>query len=237
MGTRWRIPVLFKSYGLIVTKKKTALLLLCCAITFFFCSPAYADTKAPATPYTILLDDGNKIFHMTPLGQENEEQLKSGLYYNSDPLMNIYYIPEDERFNIDYSWGYFHNGNIFFSRDGLHFAYVGVAHTKGWGDLKGTAIGFYQNGNLVKSYRVKDLIKDRSKVTFSVSSAWWEEWQKREYNEQENTLTVATKDGRIITFDITTGDIVPTKDDDMTVPPAIILIGSIALLALVMAAA
>lgn len=237
MSIRRRIHAFFKLNGLIVRKKKPALLLLSCTITFFFCLPAYADTMAPAMPYTILLDDGNKIFHMTPLGQENEEQLKSGLYYNFDPPENIYYIPEDERYNINYSWGYFYKGSIFFSHDGLHFAYIGSAHTKGWGDLKGTAIGFYENGNLVKSYAVKDLIKDRSKVTFSVSSAHWEEWRKREYSEQENMLTVATKDGRIITFDIISGEIIHTKGDDITVPPAIILIGSIALLALVMAAA
>lgn len=196
------------SKRVIVMKKKMVVSLFFCGITFLLGFSAYADTMALPTPYTVILDNGDKIFYMTPRGEEDEKHLKSGLYYNTEPPVNIYYINDNERFNINYSWGYFYNGNIFFSRDGSHFAYIGSAHTTGWRDLKGTAIAFYENGDLIKSYTVRELVRERSKVTFSVSSAWWEEWKEREHNQQDNTLTVTTKDGRVITFDITTGEII-----------------------------
>ena len=67
-----------------------AIVILCVVATVCI-SGVYADTKAPESPYSIVLENGDKIFYMTPKGMETGEQLRSGLYYNTEPPEVIYY--------------------------------------------------------------------------------------------------------------------------------------------------
>ena len=70
-----------------------------------------ADQPAPSRSFKIILEDGNKILYVTPDGQENETQLKSGLYHNTEPPENIYFFG-DEVWQYYIKW-YVHESNFF----------------------------------------------------------------------------------------------------------------------------
>ena len=211
-------------------KELTALFLLFCVVISSFSFSAYADTFAPMGPHTILLEDGSKIFFLTPPRHVNEEHLRTGLYYNTDPPTSIYYVYDGL---LDGAHDQFFRSAFYFSSDSIHFARVSSPAFSRFPDLSGQAIGFYSNGSLIKSYSVEDLLTDTRNPAFTVTSVRWEEPRTREFNEQENALTVTTRCGRVITFDITTGNII----SDTGKRPIAIIIGSIVLLAIISAVA
>ena len=205
--------------GLII-RKLTILFLFVCLVISFFNFSVFALTPAPQRPYEILLDDGNRIFIMTPQwltpGQEESDermQIRSGLYYNTSPLVNIYYVDE-----------YFHYGTIFFSRDGMNFAVVRSMVTS-----DPTAVAFYENGSLHKSYTAQELLRDWSRAFIVAGGAGWERRQGREFDEQQGILTVVANDGRVIAFDIITGNIV---SETAGTPVAVIIVSIVLLVIL-----
>ena len=190
-------------------KKRLLLFFTICFLLSSAASVLYADSIAPPTPYELVLGDGAYIFYMTPRwlppAQEVSPErmaIRSGLYYHTDPLVNIYYVDE-----------YFYQGCLFFSSDASSFAHLSWASSYGFLDLGGEAIGFYRNGVKEKSYRVQDLLKNVSRASFSVNHVLWEDWEKREYDEQQSTLCVVSLDGRRYVFDIMTGDTLSKPDD------------------------
>jgi len=215
-------------------KKKSVLsLLLCAAIVgiavFTGVINVSADSPVPPMPWKITLEDGSKIFHMTPRGQESAEQLKSGLYYAGDPPENIYYVDE----HLHEFDSYLHENSII-SSDGIYFVHTPWARSTTGGmlvdergniaenpnaDLIGRAVAFYKNGSLMKSYSVGDLLKDMRKAQFSVSHVMWEDIGKRNFNAETNVLTVTTYDDLIYLFDITTGDIIGGVEETATETP------------------
>ena len=208
-------------------KKLVALFMLFCVVISSFSFSAYADTFMPVEPHTILLEDGNKIFFLTPPHLISEEHLRTGLYYNTDPPTSIYYIYD----GLDGAHDQFFRSAFYFSNDSIHFARVSSPAFSHFPDLSGQAIGFYSNGSLIKSYSVGDLLTDASNPAFTVTSVRWEEPRTREFNAQENALTVTTTCGRVIAFDITTGNII----SDTVKTPVAIIIGLIVLLAIISA--
>ena len=190
------------------------------AITFLFTSDAYA-CYAPHFPWEVVFEDTNRIFYMTPDYIDLQEwppdqrkmleermSIKSGLYYNKTPLVNIYYVDE-----------YFHSG-LYFSDDGVYFAEI---NWFGYAD----AVRFFKNGSLIKSYPANDLLKDRSKGWSTTAGFLWIE--EREFDQQKNALTVVTKDERTYVFDITTGAITSRSGGGVSTP---IIIGVITLSAI-----
>jgi hypothetical protein len=168
------------------------------------CQNAYALTPAPQRPYEVILDSGNRIFYMTPqwltptqdVG-EARMQIKSGLYYNTEPLKSIYYVDK-----------YFYEGSIFFSRDGMNFAVV-----NGFETSSASAVEFFENGSLFKSYQARDLLKDWRKASIVAGGVGWTIWQGLEFDEQQGILTVMANDERVIAFDINTGNIISDTSD------------------------
>jgi hypothetical protein len=197
-------------------KKLVTLLFFLCVITNAFAYGAYAGV-APQRPWEIVFSRSNKIFYMTPrwlmpdqLVDEERMQIKSGLYYNETPLVNIYNINE-----------YFYEGTVSFSSDGIYFVNVVGVVPGSFDNLSGVALSFYANGSLIKSYQVRNLLKDRNKADFSSEGVHWLE--KRSFDQQTNILTVITRDERIFTFDIETGviisepsELVNNKSNEMT---------------------
>jgi len=191
-------------------KKKSILSLMICVafaagIVLAGTASVSADSQDPPDPWSVMLDGGNRIFYRTPEGDETETQLKTGLYYNVVPPVNIYYVEGD-------LWLY--DVSTVFSDDGIYFAHFPWA--LGGGDyenpdLGGQAIGFFKNGSLIKSYIVGDLLKDATKAEFSASHVWWENSEKRKFNAKKNVLTVVTLDKLVYHFDIATGAML---DDD-----------------------
>ena len=97
--------------------------------------------------FVIEVEGGAKTFYFTVSGEEDEEHLASGLYHNTGE--SIYLLEEGYR--------YFHESSFVLSADGMSFAFLPWASC-GWipiiKNLNGTAIMFFNNGQLQKTYAV-----------------------------------------------------------------------------------
>jgi len=155
-----------------------------------------AYTPPQMRPYKIMLDGGNRVFCMTPAGEENDEYPRSGLYYNTDPPVNIYYVS-----------GYFYHSPdsaqsfIMLSDDGTFFVHFPSYVF----NLDSEAIGFYKNGSLMKSYSARVLLGDTITPTISTVPVSWENQHKRDFNTKKNVLSVTTSAAQVYHFDVTTG--------------------------------
>ena len=159
--------------------------------------------------WEFVFEDSDRVFIMSPtsgyrryalnnpsewtmqrgLSPEERAQIRSGLYYNTYPLISIYYVDE-----------YFAFGTLFFSSDGIY-----LAELRGHG--RSEALRFFANGVQIRSYSPGALvIIDESIVHTSVGPQWLA--QPVLFDQQANTLTLTTVEDNTLTFDITTGDII-----------------------------
>ena len=170
--------------------------------------------------WEIIFEEYNKVFIMTPtfanredaiqgverakehrglewteqhgLSPEQRIQIRSGLYYNVYPLVNIYYVYE-----------YFYPG-LFFSSNGMYFVQI-------FGFIPNTsanAVRFFANGSFVISYQVNDLLRNRFRMSPTSAGYTWMNRSSVEFDRQTNVLSLTTVDDNTITFDITTGNII-----------------------------
>jgi len=104
--------------------------------------------------------------------------------------------------------------NIFLSNNGNYLVRKGH-----WPDAfddpvefdKDLAVAFYNKGKLLKSYYVSDIVKDISKIQYSVSHYSYSKWEN--FNHWRNEFTLITNDDMIYTFDISTGEIISKEKD------------------------
>ena len=163
--------------------------------------PANADDVASPYPYEIEFEDQDLVFRMVPhrLGPE-----KSGLYVKSTG-QQIYTI-----------YGYYYNIGLYFSADRLSFAVI--PHLN---DFEDEGITFYVQNNNTESpelvmycYRVPDLMQDMSKKEETGGRYTWNRYEERVYDEKNSTLSIITYDGIRYTFDIQTGDIIQSDNEN-----------------------
>ena len=89
-------------------------------------------------------------------------------------------------------------------------------------DYDALAFAFYENGQEIKRYVVKDLVASPSLIPETVSHYEWEE--NSSFGDEQKTLWVMTLNKEEYTFDITTGNIVkkvspPTEIASNTLSP------------------
>jgi len=102
-------------------KKSVIFLVFLCVIIFLSAVIVSADDIAAPAPYSVIIEDGDKIIYITPTeGEAGESRPKSGLYYNEDPPRNIYYF--DDYFH-EYNW-YLHESSLIFSKDGVFAVHI-----------------------------------------------------------------------------------------------------------------
>lgn len=186
-------------------KKLTALILtVLCIICLCTLSVSADDMIAPYS-YSFELQNGNLIFYMTPSYSwyepaEGEALIESGLYSkNSDgSLENIYKIGEE----------YFYEHDLIISSDGMYFAVIP------WADSD-TVITFYKNGEIQKSYTSQELMKDIKNVQHTASHYFWENSEKRSFDDATNELSITTLDKMEYTFDLTSGTVVSTNNKNI----------------------
>jgi len=70
------------------------------------------------------------------------------------------------------------------------------------------AIRFFEQGRVVRRYYVRDLVRDMDSIVFTVNNAIWDYQQERYHDRENNTFSVKTREGRDITFDLSTGLII-----------------------------
>jgi len=181
---------------------------LLCLFTTLVPLNVFADDFAPIRPWYSDLDDGY-VLHFTPVYDpvfgdlthdfEALGYLPTGLYFNGEL---VYHIPQHGM------------GAMFFSGDRTSFISLPtIFYSRGvnqqgryLGD--GSAVMFFNLGNIIYSYSISDLVNDYEKIAFSTTMAFWYDSRNILHDHGEDTLQITTYEGRTFTFDLTTGRIV-----------------------------
>jgi hypothetical protein len=198
--------------------KKQVFSLLGILLLLFSMTTAYAD-EPPPPPRPWRRDLGNGlVFHYRPEPDhysphrfpysaptfEAQGYPQTGLYLNGELV-----------YTVDvHIWG-----ALYFSNDGMSFLevdwWVGASGDPGvhvrYREPVGSAVRFFNQGELVHVFEVPDLVHNQSRLIFSVSHAQWDYQGERVHNRENETFQVTTRDGRIITFDLTNGLIQSTQ--------------------------
>jgi hypothetical protein len=164
---------------------------------FILFAPAFADTPARPRDFKRVTENKEYVFVMlAPDGRSPHDSeirrvyKRSGLYKNdgsSTPLWTI-------------DWYAF---EVFPSSDGEHLIRMGP-----WaGSTQQLALSFHKKGREIKSYRIKDLIHDESKLKHTVSHFFWKSEVK--FDDKQSMLFLKTIDHQAYKFSAKTGEILP----------------------------
>ncbi|MDR2007970.1 MAG: hypothetical protein LBQ34_03240 [Alphaproteobacteria bacterium] len=174
-------------------------------IIIFTSSYSLADEPPlPPTPYKIELESGNKVFVMIPHGGKFEDFTQSGLYHYVDvydssinPWKQIYSFSQ-----------YLYQGEFYISNDGRYIVDIPWwIFTKAEFKPTSPALTFYKDGGKVRSIEVSNLMSLKKGLQ-SVSHIQWDFQKDRIFDSDKNILTIQTRSGKSISFDITTGQII-----------------------------
>ena len=175
-------------------------------------SPAIADTMGPARTYKEVVPGDKYVFVMLSPEMEmgtltdmwpvearaiRAVYAKSGMYRNdgsAEPLWTV-------------DW---YNSSIVPTSDGVHV----IRHGPNWAPdhreplgpaLENEALSFFANGQLLRTYKVKELVTNPSTLPRSVSHFHWRAEGNLDDDRMEYAL--ATQDGNKFVFDVRTGAI------------------------------
>jgi len=171
----------------------SAIVLLCVGVSLFAPS-TLALTRPPPSAWEYTFEDTNRIFFMTPTSWYGQIQIRSGLYYNTDPLVSIYYVDR-----------VFHQSDVIFSKCGIYFAHLfNLFNPTTNHDV--SSIFFFERGVLTRYYQRGEFLNVRYLPDYGIMS--WERPNRRTIDRQNNELTIVTIQGNSFTFDITTGEVI-----------------------------
>ena len=199
--------------------KKIRLFLYFCVATALFANiPVRASLPIDVFPYEIVFEDTNMIFYMTPPQLPPQDQLdwfnypdiseermkiKTGMYYNEEPLRNIYYVDINA-----------HRSSMFFSQCGTYLVTIqSTLDNFNNEDLGGGLVNFFSNGSLIKSYKTSKLVRIPMLLPWTSAGIFWlsDECcteQKTIFNPITNELTITTYEEYVFVFDVATGKII-----------------------------
>jgi hypothetical protein len=165
---------------------------------------AHADEPVLAGDYIVEVGDGRYVFVMlaseSPVVgtvQDNEIRTKyekSGLY-KIDGAEKAIWTVDWYAFQVD------------ITPDGKHLVRWGPwPSVEGYDEL---ALEFYENGDLLRSYRVSELVAAPQKLPRTVSHLAWR--AETEFNAQDRELYLRTENDEEYLFDVTTGDVLDKR--------------------------
>ena len=167
--------------------------------------PAYADSFSPPEPFEIWSEDKTTVFRWCPRSEETQTfrgTAQAGVYRDDRLIYSVNNLPTIG----------VHAGAFLFSADFRHFVFITQVDQV-------MAFGFFEDGLLLRAYRIDELVRDLNVVTYSVTMAMWENWRGRNFDTANNTLTIVTLDDITYVFDITTGEIIyDTAGDKPFIP-------------------
>ena len=171
--------------------------------TLLLISPiVWADSEAPPRPYITASKYGRYYFKMIPDKQDRyNRENGSGICFKVTPDLT------DKIIWKTIGWYSF---RTHLSDDGKYLVRMG-----NWprgSELSGEdlAVAFYKEGQLIKSYSTKDLVKDRSAIEITVSHySWLSEIKNLEPFSYR--FTIVTKDNIEYIFNIENGKIISQK--------------------------
>ena len=160
----------------------------------------FADSFLPPETFEIWSEDGMKVFRWNPIPESNSAQ--AGVYRNDELVYSVENLPIMGE----------SASSFLFSEDFRYLVFrPSVSQV--------AALGFFENGVLLRSYRIDELVRNMNVVTYSVTMASWENWSGRNFDTVSNTLTIVTIDDIIYVFDITTGEIIYDTVGDIPFMP------------------
>lgn len=182
-----------------------------CFTTFILLSLAlyssiFADTVATPCSYVVSSDDERYIFVMLSVKTENEclsqgteEQKKikelhkkykfSGLYEKNNSAKPLWTV----------DW---YSYQVFISSDGKYLVRTGSWASKETDE----AFSFFDEGKLIKTYQINEIVRYVSALPHSVSHFQWEKELK--LNASTNSFEVTTLEDGKFSFDIKNGEII-----------------------------
>jgi hypothetical protein len=174
------------------------------------------------------LTDGEKVFFMTPPGQENATNRRSGLYRNTDPPEVIYHTDTYIHQHNLYQWHISSNGVYFVVAPSVRISRHNVTLWEEGTDnviVHIPVLRFYSEGIEQRRYEVGELMRDIRNVHLFGMNRNWLSWTNvsPSLNPDTNILTVVTIEDVTIKFDITTGEIVYMSEDITKIINEIIL--------------
>ena len=177
-------------------KRRILLSALCIALLCLL--PASADSWTPPAPFELWSEDGSLVFRFDPGAASWHNTTAQAAVYRKDepePLYTVKYLR---------AWAY--SSRFYFSRDFRNFVFFPPAEF----DI---AAEFYAEGARMKTYLIRDLVKDIDQLTHSTSTVWW--LAEIVHSPESDTLTVFTADGLTHLLDLTNGSLLDDSE-----PPA-----------------
>jgi hypothetical protein len=197
---------------------KPALILV---FVFLFAMSAFADSFLPPCPYVVKSADATKHFVMLTKPSEEDcgkrssadaaagkalrtKYKSSGVYENGDPNKALWTFDED--------WWL---GGSYLANDGSHIVRMSIFGR----DPSVTAFTIYKDGKVVRSYKVNELVRDNSAISYTTSMIQWS--KSLSIDDKNSTFNVETRDGISYSIDLSTGEVVrqeggkpPAKTDE-----------------------
>lgn len=161
-----------------------------------FALAVFADKLAPNRPVSTYSANKRFVLSMQPTNIGNESYggygKGKGVVYGVDSggsKEEIWSVP-------------FYSSTNYLSNDGnFLISFGGVAH-----GLESLAVSFHLKGKLLKSYRVRDLIQDQTKLDYTVSHVFWQSSSSDPgFISSEQVFRIPMIDGHVCHFEVKTG--------------------------------
>ena len=180
------------------------------SILFFIAGSAHADKPAPPSTYKLVSANEKYIFVMiAPLTLEQE--LSHWIESKQKEILdvrNVYSISgmyrndgsKEPLWAVDwFSYG------VEIANNGSHLVRPGP-----WArELENDAITFYENGQIIKNYKINQLVSNKRKLEHTVSHFFWE--KESLFDREQMKYYIETLDGKHYIFDVKTGEIISPK--------------------------
>jgi hypothetical protein len=169
---------------------------------FVLSVPAHADSPMPPKDFIRTTENGKYLFVMLAPYEWAKYQdrdirsvyKQSGLYKNDGSAILLWPV-------------YWYSFEVYPSSDGKHLARMGP-----WASsVDDLALSFYRDGQEIKSYMIKDLIRDEKKLSYTVSHFFWR--SKLTFDDEKGLVFLQTRDNQTYMFNTKTGEIVREAKD------------------------
>lgn len=163
--------------------------------------PGRTDSFLPPKPYTQTTGDRRFIFVIRNgnLDHLQDEELrearqiqmaypKSGMYRNDGSFELIWEFDS-------------YSGRVVLMNDGVHMTRFGQFCL----NPEDEAISFFENGHLIRMYRLGELVNDPTQLPRTVRTR---RWLRKDSWDGRSVFNIETEDGNFYTFDMKSGEIV-----------------------------
>jgi hypothetical protein len=164
----------------------------------------WADQERPPYPYITVSKSGHYYFKMIP-----DVGGRQGQYGRYKGTGICYRVTPDEKDEIIWKTKGWFSFNTYLSYDGKYIIRMGDWIRGHEPSDEHLAVAFYKEGEHLKGYSTKDIVKDSSAIRRTVSHYEWLSDEKPKL--ESHKFTIKTIDNIEYIFDITNGNIISHK--------------------------